>query len=92
MNFNGQQIDIHCGLNQMGIDSFMAVEIRNSVFKVFGINISTMDLLKNISINQLAMRLVVDLEQMYEPAIESLLESIESIEDREVESLLTASS
>ena len=54
------KIDIHCGIEAMGIDSLMAAELRLIIIKEFGFELSASELLQSITISQICDRILND--------------------------------
>jgi aryl carrier-like protein len=88
-------IDPDQSLNRMGLDSLMAMELRNRVHADLQATVPIVKLLKGVTIAQLA-RLLLDLVEEDleesaagdEAAIDPLLDEIESLSDEEAERLL----
>ena len=48
------KIDVHHGLSQMGVDSLMSMELQSAIDDVFGVRISTLELIRSKSLIHLA--------------------------------------
>ncbi len=54
LGFAGGQIDVEASLNRLGMDSLMAVELRNAIEADLGVVLPVMSLLQGITMGQLA--------------------------------------
>lgn len=75
-------------ISSLGIDSLMALELKHSIKDGFGLEISTMDLLKGPTISQLSKTLFDALELPDGPSYEELLAKADELSDGEVEQQL----
>jgi acyl carrier protein len=58
------KVDITTNLNYMGIDSLMVSELRNNLISQFDVEISLVELLKGVSIKDIAGSVLVKLKEM----------------------------
>lgn len=81
MGFDTDQIEMDVDLNNLGLDSIAAVQIRATIKKQFGINIPIFDLFKGVSINKLSLKITSDI--LESDKVTTLLDEIEKSTERE---------
>ncbi len=84
MGITNNQIDVQTPLNEMGLDSLMALELRNRILRDLEVDIPITSFIEGITITNLSNQLNEQLIQgVQEPAIE--LGGLEQIEDNNIE-------
>lgn len=77
LKISAHKISVNDPINSLGLDSLMAMEIRNQIEKDFGINLSLVSFLKDYDIARLAIHLCEQLRHMPAPgAVSTLTTSI----------------
>ncbi len=85
------RFDVQQPLNTMGMDSMIAIELKNQIDHHLRVNISVVDLLQGSNVLLLTSRILPQLvleEQRDEDDIEALLRDIEQLSDEEAQQLL----
>jgi myxalamid-type polyketide synthase MxaE and MxaD len=89
------RVDLDRPLTRLGIDSLMAVEVRNRIETDLGVMLSIVSLLRGPTVVQLAEQIRGDLEERGEPvpaaapaSREPSLEAVQGLSEAEVDSLL----
>jgi acyl transferase domain-containing protein/thioesterase domain-containing protein len=62
LRISGDRLDVHVGLQRLGLDSLMAVELSNRIQETIGLNVPVMTLLKGPSLDELATELYTQIE------------------------------
>jgi myxalamid-type polyketide synthase MxaE and MxaD len=88
MRLEPAELDPRQPLNVLGIDSIMAVELRNKIEEGFGINLSVVDLLRGSNLSDVADQTLSHLHMQDDDEIADLLAEIEQLSPEEVEMLL----
>jgi acyl carrier protein len=88
MRLEPAELDPRQPLNVLGIDSIMAVELRNKIEEGFGINLSVVDLLRGSNLSDVADQALSHLHMQDDDEIADLLAEIEQLSPEEVEMLL----
>lgn len=86
------RFDVQQPLNTLGMDSMIAIELKNQIDHHLRVNISVVDLLQGSNIMLITSRILPQLvfeEQHDEDDIEALLQDIEQLSDEEAQQLLT---
>jgi acyl transferase domain-containing protein/acyl carrier protein len=82
-------------LNSHGMDSMMAIELKNRIERAMGVRIAIVDLLKGVSVEAIAARIAPELDAIALSVNDSLAEIVAAMKDMspaEVEALLAADS
>jgi NAD(P)-dependent dehydrogenase (short-subunit alcohol dehydrogenase family)/acyl carrier protein len=87
LGFAQTQVDVRQPLNRMGIDSLMAVELRNAIEADFGVSVPVTSFLKGLHLTQLAQELLDQLPDTA-PADASAESTVTQLSDQEVDALL----
>lgn len=85
------RFDVQQPLNTLGMDSMIAIELKNQIDHHLHVNISVVDLLQGSSVMLITSRILPQLvleEQHDEDDIEALLQDIEQLSDEEAQQLL----
>jgi len=77
-----EKIDKSRGINFLGVDSLIAVELGRAIQVRFGIEVSTMELLSGPNVTQLAAGLLEKL------AAKGLLSNLEELSEEELDKML----
>jgi len=86
------RFDLQQPLNTLGMDSMIAIELKNQIDHHLRVNISVVDLLQGSSVMLITSRLLPQLAleaQPDEDDIEALLQDIEQLSDEEAQQLLS---
>lgn len=75
-------------LNTLGIDSIMAVELKNYIEGGFGVTLSMVELLQGVSVNDLTEKVLAQMDGRYDDELEDLLAEVEGLSMQETEQLL----
>ncbi|MES0336855.1 MAG: KR domain-containing protein, partial [Candidatus Magnetobacterium sp. LHC-1] len=76
-----ERLDIHQPINNLGVDSLMTVEVVVSLRSIFGVEYSTMEILKGISVSMLAANLLERLGLQDLPQSEDMLLNIDKLSE-----------
>ncbi|OPZ92911.1 MAG: Phthioceranic/hydroxyphthioceranic acid synthase [Firmicutes bacterium ADurb.Bin419] len=87
MHLKRTSIDSGSSLNALGIDSMMAIELKNRIELNLGVNIPIVEILNNSSLGALAGSIMAQLDELLTPA--SMDELIASTDKETVDDLLT---
>ena len=82
MGFSAASVDLARPLNRLGLDSLMAVELRNRIERDLAVTVSIPKLLQGLSASQLATQLDERL------VVDQNLEQVDQLSDDQVDSLL----
>ena len=82
-----ENIDMNRGINFLGIDSLMAVELERGINGRTGVEISTMELLSGPTVPQLAQVILNKLPEIGEVSLES---ELDNLSEEELDALLKA--
>jgi acyl carrier protein len=96
LGYTQMKLDTRQPLNRLGIDSLMAVELRNAIEIDFGIVIPVTSFLQGINLNQLAQQIYDRLasedssasSDVGEPKNASMQAKVSQLSDQEVDALL----
>jgi acyl transferase domain-containing protein/acyl carrier protein len=91
LRLNRSRLDPEQPLNGLGLDSMMAIELKNSIEGSLGVTLAVVDLLKGTTVAQLAADLAPRLQEDEQPAEEEtarILAELEQLSTEEVEALL----
>jgi natural product biosynthesis luciferase-like monooxygenase protein len=92
LRLDASELDVDRPLNMMGLDSLMAIEIKNRVESSLGLNLPLVSLLEGPSVAQLAARLSDEMSEPPPPTederLAQLLKMVEQLSDDEARELL----
>jgi acyl carrier protein len=66
------ELDLQCPINTLGMDSILAVRLRGRIETSLSVNLSIADLLKGVSVAQLAAQIIPQLEAEIAETLEEL--------------------
>lgn len=91
LRIDPQRLDREQSLNTMGLDSMIAIELKNHIERGIGVSLSVVDLLQGTSIVQLAAQLARQLQSVSseeEQPVESLVSLSQQVDETLLEQLL----
>ena len=83
-----EKLDIHQPLDQLGVDSLMAVEIQTVLQMAFGLSLSAMELMKGSSVALLSQKLMNQIGIEAEATDANMIDEVDNMDDEEIDAFL----
>ncbi|SEM89772.1 type I polyketide synthase [Lihuaxuella thermophila] len=88
LRMDRSKLNVDQSLSTLGLDSMMAIDLKNRMEKKLGVSLAVVDLLKGPTVKQLAANLLPQLELEEDDETAELLAELEQLSEEEIQALL----